>query len=211
MRRRPWLVEMPALSVALTGGIASGKSTVASMLARHGAVLIDSDVLAREVVEPGTPALAAIVERFGAAVVDGSGALDRKRLGDLVFSDEQARSDLNAITHPAVRARRAELAAAAPADAIVVSVIPLLVESGLAGAFDGVVVVDLPPAEQLARLMARSDLDPDEARARLAAQASRAERLAVADWVIDNSGNRQQLAAQVDALWAELRGRASPG
>lgn len=202
---------MPALSVALTGGIASGKSTVASMLAGHGAVLIDSDVLAREVVEPGTPALAAIVERFGAAVVDGSGALDRKRLGDLVFSDEQARSDLNAITHPAVRARRAELAAAAPADAIVVSVIPLLVESGLAGAFDGVVVVDLPPAEQLARLMARSDLDPDEARARLAAQASRAERLAVADWVIDNSGNRQQLAAQVDALWAELRGRASPG
>lgn len=202
---------MPALSVALTGGIASGKSTVARMLARHGAVLIDSDVLAREVVEPGTPALAAIVERFGAAVVDGSGALDRARLGELVFADDQARADLNAITHPAVRARRAELAAAAPADAIVVSVIPLLVESGLAGAFDGVVVVDLPRAEQLARLMTRNDLDPDQARARLAAQASRAERLAVADWVIDNSGNRDQLAAQVDALWAELQGRAGRG
>lgn len=195
---------MVALSVALTGGIASGKTTVARMLAELGAIVIDSDVLAREVVAPGTAGLAAIVARFGSGVLTADGSLDRQVLGEIIFADEQARQDLNSITHPAVRARRAELVAAAPPDAIVVSVIPLLVESGLADGFDGVAVVDLPVEQQLARLQARNGLNEDQARARIAAQASQQERLAVADWVLDNSGSIEQLGAQVHVLWDTL-------
>ena len=192
---------MVALSVALTGGIASGKTTVARLLADLGAVIIDSDVLAREVVAPGSPGLAAIVARFGTGVLDHAGALDRQALGEIIFADDRARADLNAITHPAVRARRAELMAAAPADAIAVSVIPLLVETGLVDAFDAVIVVDVPVELQIARLQARNGLTEQTAWARVEAQASRQQRLAVATWVIDNSGTREQLAVQVGAVW----------
>ena len=192
-----------ALRVGLTGGIASGKSAVADALAGHGAILIDSDVLAREVVEPGTPGLAAIVERFGAGVLAADGALDRAELGQIIFGDDAARADLNQIIHPAVRARRAEIFETAPAGAVVVAVIPLLVETGIADQFDQVVVVDLPEELQLERLMGRNGYDRDEALARVRAQASRAERLAVADHVIDNSGTPAQTRAQVDRLWRQ--------
>ena len=191
------------LRVGLTGGIASGKSSVAEQLAARGAVVVDADVLAREVVEPGTPGLAAVVERFGEEVLR-EGRLDRPRLGALVFSDPQARRDLEQIIHPAVRARAAELEARAAPDAVVVQVIPLLVETGQAGDFDVLVVVDLPPATQLARLVARNGLDPEQARARVAAQASREERVAVANQVLDNSGTPEELAEQVGQLWSVL-------
>lgn len=196
----------PALRVGLTGGIASGKSSVADALAAHGAILIDSDVLAREVVEPGTPGLAAIVRRFGAGVLAPDGVLDRARLGELIFEDDQARADLNAIVHPAVRARRAELFDSAPDDSVVVAVIPLLVESGLVDQFDQIVVVDVPELVQLERLMKRNGFSRDEALARVRSQASRDERLAVADHVIDNSGTPTQTRTQVARLWRELRG-----
>jgi len=196
--------DVPALLVGLTGGIASGKSTVAGLLAGHGAVLIDSDELAHAVVAPGTDGLARVVERFGPGVLRSDGALDRPALGRLVFSDERARADLNAIVHPAVRARAAELVAQAPADAIVVRVIPLLVETGQEADFDVVVVVDAPESVQVERLMGRSGLTDEDARSRVAAQASRAERLAAADFVIDNSGTPDQMAARVARLWSEL-------
>ena len=192
-----------ALRVGLTGGIASGKSAVADALAAHGAILIDSDVLAREIVEPGTPGLAAIVERFGVGVLAADGTFDRAELGQIIFGDDAARADLNAIIHPAVRARRAEIFETAPDGAVVVAVIPLLVETGIADQFDQVVVVDLPEELQLERLMGRNGYDRDEALARVRAQASRAERLAVADHVIDNSGTPAQTRAQVDRLWRQ--------
>ena len=192
-----------ALRVGLTGGIASGKSAVADALAAHGAILIDSDVLAREVVEPGTPGLAAIVERFGAGVLAADGTLDRAELGQIIFGDDAARADLNQIIHPAVRARRAEIFETAPDGAVVVAVIPLLVETGIADQFDQVVAVDLSEELQLERLMGRNGYDRDEALARVRSQASRAERLAVADHVIDNSGTPAQTRAQVDRLWRQ--------
>lgn len=195
-----------ALSVALTGGIASGKSTVADLFAARGAVLVDSDVLAREVVAPGTPGLAEIVARFGPEVLTRDGDLDRPALGAVIFGDEQARADLNAIIHPRVRARRAEIIASATAP-VVISVIPLLVETNAQAGFDKVIVVDLPVDEQRRRLMERNDLTADQAQARIDAQASREQRLAVADWVVDNSGSRDQLDAQVDRIWAELTRR----
>lgn len=151
----------PPRSIALTGGIGSGKSTVADLLAANGAVIIDSDVLAREVVEPGTDGLAAVVERFGDGVLTEDGSLDRPALGRLVFADDGARADLNAIVHPRVRARARELRAAALAsdpDAVVIDVIPLLVETGLADRFDVVIVVDVPVAAQVERVMARNGL-----------------------------------------------------
>jgi dephospho-CoA kinase len=196
--------------VGLTGGIASGKSTVATLLAERGAVVVDADVLAREVVEPGTPGLAAVVERFGRSVLTDDGRLDRAALGRLVFSGEgsdAARRDLEAVVHPAVRARAAALEAAADPGQVVVHVIPLLVETGQADAFDLVVVVDVDERVQRDRLLARGGLDEHEADARIAAQASRAERLAVADVVLDNSGDRDELVRHVDGLWA----RISPG
>ncbi len=197
-----------AFSVALTGGIASGKTTVANLLAEHGALLIDSDQLAREVVEPGTPGLAQVVTRFGEQVLTQAGSLDRQALGEIVFADAAARADLNAIIHPLVRRRRAELIAQAAADQIVVSVIPLLVETGLVDQFDAVVVVDVPSQTQVARLVRRNDISQEQAQARLDAQASRAERLAAADWVVTNSGSRAELEAQVERLWSQMRSKA---
>ena len=194
-----------ALAVALTGGIASGKSTVADLFAARGAVLVDSDVLAREVVAPGTPGLAEIVARFGPEVLTRDGDLDRPALGAVIFGDEQARADLNAIIHPRVRARRAEIIASATAP-VVISVIPLLVETNAQAGFDKVIVVDLPVDEQRRRLMERNDLTADQAQARIDAQATREQRLAVADWVVDNAGSVEDLDAQVDRIWGELLG-----
>lgn len=189
--------------VGLTGGIASGKSAVVDELAARGAVVIDADVLAREVVEPGTEALAAIVERFGDQVLS-DGQLDRPRLGRLVFADPEARRDLEQIIHPAVRRRAAELEAAAAPGSVVVHVIPLLVETGQGDDFDVVVVVDVDAATQLARLQTRNGFGVEEAEARIRAQAGRDERLAVADAVLDNRGDLDQLRSQIDDLWADL-------
>ena len=194
---------MARVRVGLTGGIASGKSLVAEELAARGAVVIDADVLAREVVEPGTEGLAAVVERFGGSVLH-AGRLDRARLGQIVFADLESRRDLERIVHPAVRARAAELEQAAPPDAVVVHVIPLLVETGQQDRFDVVIVVDVDPETQLARLVARDGLDAADAQARLAAQASREQRRAVADIVIDNGGSVTDLKAQIVPLWQEL-------
>lgn len=190
--------------VALTGGIASGKSAVADLLAARGAVIVDSDVLAREVVAPGTPGLAAVVERFGAGVLHEDGSLNRPALGAIVFADDDARADLNAITHPRIRARADELRAAAPAGAVVVDVIPLLVEANLVGRFDEVIVVDVPEEVQVERLRRRDGFTRDEAMARLAAQASREDRRAIATHVVDNTGSRVELEASVDRLWRRL-------
>jgi dephospho-CoA kinase len=189
--------------VGLTGGIGSGKSLVAELLAAHGATIIDADVLAREAVAPGTPGLAAVRERFGTGVLRPDGSLDRAALGRIVFGDPLARRDLEAIIHPAVRARAAALSAAAPEGAVVVQVIPLLVETGQQGHFDQVVVVDVEPGVQLARIVQRDGLSEAEARARLRAQASREARLAAAHVVLRNNGTRDDLAAAVDRLWAE--------
>ena len=190
--------------IALTGGIASGKSTVADMFAALGAVIIDSDVLAREVVEPGTTGLGAVVERFGRGVLAKDGALDRARLGAIVFEDAEARADLNAIVHPLVRARRAELVAAAGKAELVLSVIPLLVETGMQHEFEAVVVVDVPVETQLERLMARNGYDEAEAWRRIHAQATREERLAVATHVIDNAGSTDNTRRQVCDVYAAL-------
>jgi len=190
--------------IGLTGGIASGKSLVAELLAAHGAIIIDADVLARKVVARGTPGLAAVVDRFGAGVLLPDGSLDRKALGAVVFGDVEARRDLEAIIHPAVRARAAELTAAAPHGAVVVQVIPLLVETGQQDAFDRVVVVDVDPAVQLARIRHRDGLGESDAVARIRAQASREARLAAADVVLRNDGTRAELAAAVDRFWTEL-------
>ena len=189
--------------VALTGGIASGKSMVAAELAARGAIIIDADVLAREVVEPGTPALAAIIDRFGEQVVT-EGRLDRPRLAQLVFADPLARRDLERIVHPAVRVRAAELERAAGPDAIVVHVIPLLVETGQQGDFDLVVTVDVDHETQIQRLMARDGFSRAEAESRVAAQATRADRKIAAHVVVDNTGSVTQLREQIDALWAGL-------
>ncbi|PPF19415.1 MULTISPECIES: dephospho-CoA kinase [unclassified Rathayibacter] len=193
--------------VALTGGIASGKSTVARRLAEHGAVVVDADVLAREVVEPGEPALAAIAERFGPSVIRADGALDRPALGAIVFSDAAARADLNAITHPAVTLRSQRLfaeAAEADPDAVVVYDVPLLAEGRGAGEFDEVVVVHAPQHLRIERLVARRGLTEEEARARVSSQASDEERLALADVVIDSSGTLEETLARTDALWERL-------
>lgn len=199
------------LRVGLTGGIASGKTTVSDALREHGAVVIDADLLAREVVEPGTPGLAAIVARFGPGVLTEDGWLDRAALGKIVFADAQDRRDLEAIIHPAVRARAAQLEAAAAPDAVVVQVIPLLVETGQHDDFDVLVVVDAEPDHQLARLRQRNGLDPEAAQARISAQAARHERLAVADVVLDNTADHDELRRQIDRLWADLRARATLG
>ncbi len=189
--------------VALTGGIASGKSMVAAELAARGAIIIDADVLAREVVEPGTPALAAIIDRFGPQVLS-DGRLNRARLGQIVFADPLARRDLERIVHPAVRARAGELERAAGAAAVVVHVIPLLVETGQQEDFDLVVTVDVDHETQTQRLMTRNGLTRAEAESRIAAQASREDRMIAADVVLDNTGTVTQLREQIDALWAGL-------
>lgn len=195
------------MHIGLTGGIGSGKSAVAELLREHGAVIIDSDVLAREVVGPGTPGLAAVVERFGEGVLRPDGTLDRVALGTLVFNDAEARRDLEAIIHPAVRARAAALAAAAPPGSVVVQMIPLLVETGQQQDFDLVVVVDVDPALQLHRIRSRDGLSEPAALARIRAQAEREERLAAADVVLPNNGSLADLAGVVDRFWAELKSR----
>ncbi|MGH3239698.1 MAG: dephospho-CoA kinase [Spirillospora sp.] len=192
------------LKVGLTGGIGSGKSEVSARLRDRGAVVIDADKIAREVVEPGTPGLAAVVAEFGAGVLLPSGALDREKVGRIVFADADRLAALNAIVHPLVGERTKELMDAAPAGAVVVYDVPLLVESGLAELYDEVVVVDAPEEVQLDRLVARRGMTEEDARARMASQASRAERRAVATRVIDNSGSLDGLEAQVDALWESL-------
>lgn len=192
------------MQVGLTGGIGSGKSAVAELLSAHGARIIDSDVLAREVVAPGTPGLAAIAERFGTGVLRADGALDRAALGAVVFADRTARRDLEEIIHPEVRARAAGLAAGAAGDAVVVQIIPLLVETGQQDAFDLVVVVDVDPDVQLARIRKRDGLSEQEALARVEAQANRSARLAVADFVIPNNGTPDELAAAVDRFWNQV-------
>ncbi|MFZ2479734.1 MAG: dephospho-CoA kinase [Propioniciclava sp.] len=196
-----------ATRIALTGGVASGKSAVADLLARHGAVIIDSDVLAREVVALGTPGLDAIAERFGPGVLAADGSLDRAALGRIVFADPEARTALEGITHPAIRERSEWLREHAPEGAIVIDVIPLLVEAGLAERYDTVIVVDADEDTQLRRLMARSGLTREEAELRIAAQASRRRRRTVADEVVVNDGDRAELEARVDALWQRLRAR----
>jgi dephospho-CoA kinase len=192
------------LRIGLTGGIASGKSLVARELGERGALIIDADRLAREVVEPGTPGLTAVVDRFGPEILGVDGRLDRPALGRIVFADPAARRDLERIVHPLVRARAAELERAADPAAVVVHVIPLLVETGQRDDFDLCLVVDVDPAIQRQRLQERDALDPASIEARIAAQASREQRLAAADRVIDNSGTVTELRQRIDRLWADL-------
>ncbi|AWI27891.1 dephospho-CoA kinase [Streptomyces sp. ICN441] len=196
------------LKVGLTGGIGAGKSEVSRLLASYGAVLIDADEIAREVVEPGTPGLAAVVEAFGPDVLTPQGTLDRPRLGAIVFSDAERLARLNAIVHPLVGARSAELEAAAGPDAVVVHDVPLLAENGLAPLYDLVVVVDASPGTRLDRLVRLRGMTESEARARMAAQAEPEQRRAVADLIIDNDGPLEALEPQVREVWAELRERA---
>lgn len=190
------------LRIGLTGGIGSGKSTVAGLLATRGARIVDADRIAREVVEPGTPGLEAVVAAFGPGVLNCDGALDRPALAAIVFADPTARRRLDAIVHPLVRARAAELAAAAPPGAVVVQDVPLLVETGQAGSFDLVLVVEADLDTRVRRLVGRG-LSEDDARARIAAQAADEQRRAVADVVLDNSGTVEELEAQVDRFWTE--------
>ncbi|MFE2939751.1 dephospho-CoA kinase [Streptomyces sp. NPDC059255] len=189
------------LRLGLTGGIGSGKSEVSRLLTGYGAVLIDSDRIARDVVAPGTPGLAAVVAEFGPGVLTPDGALDRPGLGRIVFGDPERLRALNAIVHPLVRARSGELEAAAGPDAIVVHDVPLLVENGMSGLYDLVVIVDATPETQLDRLVRLRGMTEREARERMAAQATRAERRAVADVVIDNDGPLELLEPQVREVW----------
>lgn len=195
------------LRVGLTGGIGSGKSTVSALLAELGAMVVDYDQLAREVVEPGTDALSAIVDRFGADIVTAEGSLDRPALGAIVFADEQARRDLEAITHTAIIERARELEAAAGDDTVVVHDNPLLIEMGAHRFMDVVVVVDVPVDVQVERIVANRDLTADDARARIASQATREERAGAADIIVDNTGPVDELAPRVREVWDELVGR----
>ncbi|WP_406860289.1 dephospho-CoA kinase [Streptomyces sp. HUAS MG47] len=199
------------LKVGLTGGIGAGKSEVSRLFVSYGAVLIDADKIAREVVEPGTPGLAAVVEEFGADVLTPEGALDRPRLGSLVFSDAGRLAALNAIVHPLVGARSAELEQLAGPGDVVIHDVPLLTENGLAPLYDLVVVVDASPGTQLDRLVRLRGMDETEARNRMAAQATREQRRAVADLVIDNDGPLEELEPQVRKVWEQLRERAAEG
>jgi dephospho-CoA kinase len=191
------------VQIGLTGGIGSGKSTAAGRFAELGALVIDADALAREVVEPGTQGLAAVVAEFGGQVLDGGGRLDRPALARVVFGDDAARGRLNAILHPRIRARAAELIAAAPPGTVVVQDVPLLVETGQSGAYDLVVVVEAPAELRVRRLVRDRGLPAEEARARMAAQATDEQRRAAADVVLVNDGTPEDLRAKVDALWAE--------
>lgn len=197
------------LKVGLTGGIGAGKSEVSRLLVSYGAVLIDADKIAREVVEPGTPGLAAVVDAFGSEILAADGTLDRPKLGSIVFADPDRLAALNAIVHPLVGARSMELEGTAGPDAVVIHDVPLLTENGLAALYDLVVVVDASPETQLDRLVRLRGMAESEARARMAAQATREQRRAVADLVIDNDGPLEQLEPQVRKVWAELTRRAA--
>ncbi len=199
------------LKVGLTGGIGAGKSAVSRLLDSYGAVIVDADQIAREVVAPGTPGLAAVVEAFGEEILAPDGSLDRPRLGSIVFADPERLAVLNGIVHPLVGARSAELERAAAADAVVVHDVPLLAENALAPLYDLVIVVDAAPETQLDRLVRLRGMTEDDARARMAAQAGREKRLEIADLVIDNDGQLEHLEPQVRAVWDELRTRAARG
>lgn len=200
------------LRVGLTGGIGSGKSEVCRRLAALGAVVLDADVAAREVVEPGTPGLARITQTFGPGVLRSDGSLDRAKLAAIVFADDAARARLNAIVHPLVheRMRAAEAAAVRSGgdDVVVVHDVPLLAEGDRSAEFDLVIVVDVPPDVQVGRLSSQRGMPAEQARARMAAQASREQRLAVAGIVIDNSGTLDDLDRRVSEVWADLKARA---
>lgn len=196
------------LRVGLTGGIGAGKSEVSRRLAAQGAVLIDADAIAREVVAPGTEGLAAVTAAFSPAVLRADGSLDRERLGEIVFADPAMLERLNRIIHPLVGQRMAELENKAGPEAIIVHDVPLLAENNLASGYDLVVVVDAPEHIQLDRLVKQRRMSMEQAQARMAAQASRDNRLAIADLVVDNSSSLAELDRQVGDLWAELRRRA---
>jgi len=188
--------------IALTGGIASGKTAVANEFTRLGVPVIDTDQITRDVQEPGTPTLARIAAEFGAAVLDSGGRLDRRRLRELVFADPTKRRQLEAITHPAIRAELAQRSATAGGE-YQIHAIPLLVEGGRSSAYDRVLVVDCPEQLQLARLMQRDGVDETQARRALAAQATREQRLAIATEVIDNTGSLDDLRQRVRSLHAD--------
>ena len=192
------------MRVGLTGGVASGKSTVSAILEELGAVVVDADVLAREAVAAGTDGLAEVVAAFGPDVLGPDGGLDRPALGAVVFADEARRRVLEGIIHPRVRARAAEIEAAAAPGSVVVHDIPLLTETGQAGSFDAVVVVDVPVATQVARMVEQRGMTREDAEARVAAQASREDRLAIATYVVDNTGTREQLRTRVAEVYAAL-------
>ena len=196
------------LRVGLTGGIGAGKSEVSRRLSAQGAILIDADAIAREVVAPGTPGLSAVTGIFGTEVLRADGSLDREGLGEIVFADPAKLEALNKIVHPLVGQRMAELERGTGPEAIVVHDVPLLAENDLAGGYDLVIVVDAPEQVQLDRLTRQRGMSADQAQARMASQASRDMRLAVADLVVDNSGSLAELDRQVGDLWAELRRRA---
>jgi dephospho-CoA kinase len=202
--------------IGLTGGIAAGKSTVANRLAQHGAIVVDADRLAREAVEPGTPGLTAIRERFGDTVVTADGTLDRAALGAIVFSDEEARLDLNGITHPAVKhllqQRLSEIEARDP-DSTVVYDVPLLAETGgrRDGLFQFIVVVEAPAATRVQRLVELRGMTADEAARRVASQATDEERRALADVVIESGTSLEETVRQVDEAWATIAARAARG
>lgn len=192
------------MRVGLTGGVASGKSTVSALLRDLGAVVVDADALAREVVEPGTPGLAAVAAAFGPEVLADDGSLDRARLGAVVFADPERRQALEAIIHPLVRERAAQIEAAAAPGAVVVHDIPLLVETGQAGSFDAVIVVDVPEDVQVERATRDRGWSQEEARSRIAAQASREQRRAAATYVVDNSGTTEDLRQRVAEVFGVL-------
>jgi len=194
--------------VGLTGGIGAGKSEVARRLVAHGAVVIDGDAIAREVVRPGTEGLAAIVAAFGEEVLLPDGTLDRPGLGRVVFNDPEKLARLNAITHPLIGRRSQELFEAAPQDGVVVYDMPLLAENNLASLHDAVIVVDVPVETQVQRLVELRGMTEEDARSRIAAQATREQRRAIADFIIDNTGSLADLDARIDEIWAELTKRA---
>lgn len=193
------------MRVGLTGGIASGKSTVSAILTELGAVVIDADGLAREAVAKGTPGLDRVVEAFGPEILTAEGEMDRAKVGAIVFADAGRREVLESIIHPVVRARGAELERAAGPDAVVVHDVPLLVETGQASAYDAVIVVDVPERVQVERLMRDRRSSEADARARIAAQASRAERRAAATYLIENTGTREDLRQRVTEVFDRLR------
>lgn len=192
--------------VGLTGGIGAGKSAVAARLAALGAVVIDADRLAREVVEPGTPGLAAVVEAFGDGVLTADGALDRAAMAERIFGDDAARATLEGIVHPLVRARTAELIAAAPDGAVVVNDVPLIVEKQMSRLYETVVVVFASLPTRLDRLVRLRGMTPQEAQARIAAQATDEQRREVADVAIVNDGTPEELDAAVEAAWPAIAG-----
>ncbi|WP_129359447.1 MULTISPECIES: dephospho-CoA kinase [Micrococcaceae] len=194
--------------VGLTGGIGSGKSTVARLLTDHGAVLVDADAISRELMVAGSPVLDEVAQEFGPDVLDESGSLDRAGLARIVFGDDSARERLNGIVHPAVRAESKRLVDESTSKSgfsgVIVQDIPLLVETGQGDKFDGVIVVEAPEHVRIERLVSTRGMSEDDARARIRSQATDDQRRAVATWTIDNSGSQEETAAQVDRLWGEL-------